>query len=191
MSKIRADWIWHQLTPEQHQAMMDWLFVANLSFQETHERVQREFGLECSLSSVVRYRRRAEMERAREQFQEDLAAAEKVNELGGQMDELRRASLKLIGIRFLAETMQGGDAKELAALGKLLLESQEREIQQGRLDLARERFKFRATQAAVKVAPMLDEMSRQDAEREQQRIYAAMKRLFGEPPPGMEPTWVK
>ncbi len=185
MSKIRADWIWHQLTPEQHKTMMDWLFVANLSFQETHERVKREFGLECSLSSVARYHRRAEMERAREQFEDDLAAAEKVNDLGGQVGQLRASSLKLIGIRFLGETMRGGDAKELAALGKLLLESQEREIQQGRLDLARARFEFRAAQAAIKVAPMLDEMSQEDMAREMERINAAQKRLFGEPPDGM------
>ncbi len=185
MSKLRADSTWNELTPEQLERLEEWLLVERASFREVRERVQREFGVTCSVSSVVRFQQHTETERAKAKMAQGLLAAAEVNEVGGNLENLRASSLKLIGNRLLLEAIRDGDVKELSLLGRLVLESQERDIQQARLDLARRRFEYKATQAAVKLAPMLDEMSQEDAAREMARIDAAQRRLFGDPPEGM------
>jgi hypothetical protein len=68
--------------------------------------------------------------------------------------------------------------KELATLGRVLTQSEEREIQRGRLALAREKFEFKAAKAALKQLPLLDQMTQEDQEREDARMDAIRLAIF-------------
>ena len=59
----------------------------------------------------------------------------------------------------------GGEAKELARLGRIMLQSQDLEIPNGQLALARERFEFNAAKAALAELPNLQQMNQEDAAR--------------------------
>ena len=61
-------------------------------------------------------------------------------------------------------------------MGKLLLQSQERDIQQERATLAREKYEFKA---AIKAAPQLASYEREEEERDLARIEKIKLFLFG------------
>jgi len=67
----------------------------------------------------------------------------------------------------------------LTAVGRLLSESEWTEIQRLRLALARERFEFRSSKAALEQLSKLEEMDQEDMEREEARVQAIKLRLFG------------
>ena len=61
------------------------------------------------------------------------------------MDEMRVATLKVMSRRLFEPAIEANDLKELATLGRLMNQYEEREIQRGRLALARERWEFKAS----------------------------------------------
>jgi len=79
----------------------------------------------------------------------------------------------------LEKAMEGGDVKELVALGRLMTDSERQEIQQARLALARERFEFSAAEAALAELPHVEEMTEEEVKLENARILAIKHRLFG------------
>ena len=124
MSKLRADSTWNGLTPEQREKLDEWLFEEGLSYPLARERVQKELGIECSISGVGRYYRRAVETRAVEKLAEAQDAATAVNRTGVKLKSLRSSALKVIGQRLLEKAMEGGDVKELVALGRLMTEEE-------------------------------------------------------------------
>ena len=179
MSKLRADSTWNGLTPEQREKLDEWLFEEGLSYPLARERVQKELGIECSISGVGRYYRRAVETRAVEKLAEAQDAATAVNRTGVKLQSLRSSALKVIGQRLLEKAMEGGDVKELVALGRLMTDSERQEIQQARLALARERFEFSAAEAALAELPHVEEMTEEEVKMENARILAIKHRLFG------------
>ena len=179
MSKLRADSTWNGLTDEQREKLDRWLFVEGLSYPAAHERVQQELGIECSVWAVGRYYRCAVKTRAVEKMAEAEDAATAVNRTGVKLESLRMSALKVIGQRLLEKAMEGGDMKELVALGRLMTDGERREIQRERLALAREKFEFSAAEAALAELPHVEEMTEEEVRAEDARLLAIKHRLFG------------
>ncbi len=52
MRKLRSDALWHKLTPDQKNQVQHWLFVEHLGYAQTHDRIQKELGIACALSTI-------------------------------------------------------------------------------------------------------------------------------------------
>lgn len=185
MSKIRSDSIWNSLPAEQRERMVHWLFVERIGYKEASERGLREFGVAGSETSVGRFYRRIEKERAVNDLKDVVEAAAEVNATPGTLKELRASAMKMTGMRMLEKAMANGDVKELAALGHVLTQCEEREIQRGRLALARKRFEFKAAKEALKHAPLLNKMSESKQAQADREIEEACVAMFGDDPEGL------
>jgi hypothetical protein len=181
-AKLRADSNWSGLTGEQRQTLERWLFEENLSYKETLERAKKELGIEASLGSLQRFRRRVIKERTLAAMSEAEESAAEVNGTKASLERLRTSAWKVVGKQFLEKAMEGCDIKELRTLGRLMADSEEREIRCRRLALAREKFQFRAAKAVWKHMPMLNQMAQEDEAREDARIDAIRLAIFGRDP---------
>ncbi len=186
MSKIRSDSIWNSLPPEQRQMLEHWLFVERISYKEASERAQREWGVTGSAVSVGTYYRRIEKDRVMGDLEEAAETAMGVNAAEGKVENLKSSAMKVVGMRLLENVMARGDVKELATLGRVLTQNEEKEIQRGRLALAREKFEFNSAKEVLKKMPLLEKMTQEDQEREDARMDAVRLAIFGTPPPGFE-----
>jgi len=181
-TKLRADSNWSGLSGEQRQTLERWLFEQNLSYRETLERAQKEFGIEASLASLQRFRRRLIKERTVAAMIEVEESADEVNGTKASLENLRTSAWKVVGKQFLEKAMEGCDIKELKALGRLMAESEEREIRRSRMALAREKFEFKAAKAVWKHVPLMERLTKEDQEREDAKIDAIRLEIFGTPP---------
>jgi len=126
-----------------------WLFDGHLSYEATLARVKSEFGLETSPASVGRYYRR----RARERQMADLVEAQAMSDAVAapelSTDSMRAAAVKLVAKTTLKPACERPDQlKELEALAKILLLSEDNDIRRGRLKLEEEHFHYEAAAAA-------------------------------------------
>ena len=185
IKKLRSDAIWNRLTPEQREKIEHWLFEENLSYRETHERAQKELGLTCSPSTIRWIYKRGMKLRGVADLADAQATAEDLDVAVADVETLRSSNMKLILTRLQEKALERADVREVAALGRVMLHGEECEIQRERVALARERFRFRASQAALKALPLMDEMKAQDEEREMERVEAIKIRLFGRELEGM------
>jgi hypothetical protein len=179
MSKLRSDAIWNTLTPEQREQIEEWLIDENLSFQAVHERGQKELGLTCSLATVGRFYKHLVRLRAVDELETGQDLADELVGAGTNLEALRESSMKLLVVRLLNKALAGAEVKEVSALGRLMLMDEEREIRRDRVNLAREKFQFKAAKAALTALPLLDEMAEADEERELARIEAIKQKIFG------------
>ncbi len=179
MSKTKSHSTWSGLTVEQREKLDSWLFEENAGYREVVERAQKEWGIAGSISSVGRYYRDRELELSLGEMAEVEETAEEMDGTAAKVDKLRTSAWKVIGARLLDKALRRGETEELAALGRLMSMSEEREIQRGRLELARERFEFRAAKAALEQMRKLEEMNLEDLEREEARVHEIKVRLFG------------
>lgn len=153
---MRDDSTWNQLTPRQRERLEDWLFDENLGYEKTVAQVQKEFGVKTTIASVGRYYRRRARERQVEELVEAQAVADEVNELPVNAASLRNAAVKLVGKAVLKLVREQPDRlEELAALTRLLLDSDGNDIRSRRLKLAEKCFDYEATAASVKELPRL------------------------------------
>lgn len=173
------------LPAEQREKMVHWLFVERIGYKEANERGVREFGVAGSETSVGRFYRRIEKKRAVNDLKDVVEAAEEVNATPGTLKELRASAMKMTGARMLEKAMTNGDVKELAALGHVLTRCEEREIQRGRLALARKKFEFRAAKEALKHAPLLNKMSESKQAQADREIVEAREAMFDDDPEGL------
>jgi len=189
MSKIRSDSIWNSLPPEQREKLEHWLFVERIGYKEASERALKEWGVTGSETSVGRYYRRIQKERVVDELEEMAETAVEVNAAEGKLESLKSSTMKVVGMRMLQNVVARGDVKELALLGRVMTQSEEKEIQRGRLKLAREKFEFNAAKAVLKQLPLLEKMTQEDQEREDAKIDAIRLEIFGTPPPDFEDPW--
>ncbi len=176
LSKIRSDSIWNSLPAERRKIFEGWLFDERVSYAAARERAQKEWGVEGSLASVGRFYRRVERRRTVADLEAMADAAEKLAGTEGKLESLKASTMKVIGMQLLKKAVERDDVAELAAVGRVLTQTEDREIQRERLALAREKFEF---QEAIKQAPLLDRMSREDARADEIRLT-----IFGKSPPG-------
>jgi hypothetical protein len=182
MSKIRSDSIWNSLPPEQRQMLEHWLFVERIGYKEASERAQKEWGVTGSESSVGRYYRRIQREQVVDELEEAVETAIEVNAADGKLESLKSSAMKVVGMRLLENVVARGEVKELATLSRVLSQHEEREIQQGRMALAREKFEFKAAKEVLKQAKLMEKFSQEDQEREDAKIDAIRLAIFGTPP---------
>ena len=153
---MRKDSTWNGLTAEQRQKLEGWLFERNLGYAETLERAHKEFGAQASAASLGRLYQRRAQERQQAALLEAQSAATELNDLPVKVDSLRDASMKLLGHFDLKQAIEKpGQLEPLMALTKLLLESRQNDLRQGRLKLAEQYFHYEATAASRKDLPQL------------------------------------
>jgi len=182
LNKLRSDATWSALSVDQRETIERWLFEDNLSCREIEKRAQSELGLTYSKSAISRLYQHLRFRRAFESLATAQANSTDVNAAAADLAALRSASRKLITARLLEKTMENAGASELHALARLILQSEDREIQRERVALARDRFQFKASQAALKVLPMLDEMTQEQEAMELARIEKIKLAIFGSKP---------
>jgi len=185
MNKLRSDSAWAALTPEQKEKLIEWLFEEKLSYQQTLERVQAEFGITASRSSVASYYQTLTRERLREDLCEAQKTAAEAQAAEVSLSTLRSAALKMIGKKLIDCSLEPGTVKELYGLTNLMLQSGQQEIQRQWLALARERFEFKASTAVLKALPLANEMKAEENAREDARMNAIKQKLFGRELPYM------
>ena len=179
MSKLRSDSTWAALSSTQNETLTDWLFEEKLSYTKTLERIQKEFGITASRSSLSRYYQILERERLRDEI---LASQETAAELQGAKGDstvLTAAAIKIVGNKLINCALKQGKTKEITSLTSLLLQNEQQNIQREWLALARERFEFKAAKATLKARPVMDEMTRDDEAREHARVEAIKLKIFG------------
>jgi hypothetical protein len=99
--------------------------------------------------------------------------AEELNRTGADVEEVRNSSMELINTLLLQKSMNEDTAvKDLAILGRIVLESQER------INPAREKFQFKAAKAALEALPMAEQIKKEDMERERARMEAMRRQIF-------------
>ncbi|HZQ48449.1 MAG TPA: hypothetical protein VFC07_15640 [Verrucomicrobiae bacterium] len=174
--------MWHKLPPEQRQKLEHWLFVEHVSYQEAVERAQKEWGVTGSTVSLCRFYQRVEEEHVVEELERAAEMATGVAAAQGRLSSLQASAMKVVGMRMMQNVVSRGDVKELAVLSRVLARNEERKIQHQRLALAREKFEFRAAKAVVDQLPHLEKMAREDQGREDARINATRKGIFGTRP---------
>jgi hypothetical protein len=156
MRKLREDSTWSGLTGEQRQKLEGWLFERNLGYAEALKRAHKEFGVQASATSLGRFYQRRAQERQQAALLEAQSAATELNGLPVKVDSLRDAAMKLIGHFALKQAIEKpGQLEPLMALTKLLLESRQNDLRQGRLKLAEQYFHYEATAASRKDLPQL------------------------------------
>jgi len=143
IKKLRADSNWAVLTEEQRVQLMHWMLKENVSFKEALERAREEFGVRGSMSGIMRFFKHESQNRCLTEL------VLKNNDKSGSTEAERK----------LMETMTANLAqskpKAIAELGgqvKLLMEKDDRDIRQKKLEIGAQR---RA----------LDEVRRIEAER--------------------------
>ncbi len=153
---MREDSTWNGLTGEQRQKLENWLFEKNLGYAEALKRVQKEFGVQASATSLGRFYQRRARERQQAALLEAQSAATELNDLPVKEESLRNAAMKLIGHFALKQALEKpGQLGPLMSLTKLLLASKQNDLRQGRLKLAEQYFHYEATAASRKDLPQL------------------------------------
>ena len=140
MRKLRSDSFWHKLTPDQKSQIQHWFFVDNLSYAQTHSRMRTEMGVTCALSAIgPLYHHLSELRsHEREAILQKLTDV--ITEPGVDLTGIRAGSLAVINRQLLERAARRDDSGEIAALGRVLVRTEGREIERERLELMRERL---------------------------------------------------
>ena len=156
MRKPRSNSTWNQLTSPQRALMEKWLFDEHLSYDATLARVKSEFGLEASPMSLSRYYQRRAKERQMAGLVEAQALSDAVAAPELSTDSMRAAAIKLVAKTTLKLACERPEQlKELEALAKILLFSEDNDIRRERLKLEAEYFHYEAAFAASEELPHL------------------------------------
>lgn len=180
MSRIRSDSAWAGLTAEQNALLEEWLFELNLSYEETLERAKNQFGITASRTSLWRYSQAISRGRLSADLDETQATASVADSQKLDLKTLRNGAVKLIGKRLLDSTLKPGDVKELSKLANILMTNEQQEIQRAWLELSREKYRFKASKAAIQAVPLLNDYAQEEEQRELARIEMIKRKLFGD-----------
>src|SRR5579872_7291853 len=128
MTKLRSDSTWSQLTTQQWETLEGWLFDENISYREAVGRVEKEWGLKSTPSSLVRFYKFCAKNRAVDGMPEAMETARQVNQSEANVDELRSSSMKVLSRKFFEQSMEARNFRELTALGHIIDKTEAREI---------------------------------------------------------------
>jgi hypothetical protein len=180
MSKLRSDSTWAPLSPEQRETLETWLFEENLGYDEVRGRVQKEFGIEASKTSLVRFYAHAAEERMQREF---LELKETVGDIHGaeiNWQELGGAAMALVAKRAVQLAVTSPHkVRELTSLARILVSSEAQSIRRGWLELGRARCEQDIATAWQKHKPGMDETVNETPLEEEERIQKIRRRLFG------------
>jgi hypothetical protein len=180
--KQRSDANWNNFTAQQKQAIEEWLFVRNLSYEAVLRRCKKELGLKWSLTAIWRVYKHLAAIRAVQTAKAIQQASGELLASGCPADELRPSLMKMAATRLLEKAIEDNCTEDVAVYARLVLQGEALEILRERTALAAKRHEFNASQAALKALPLVDEFTLADHERETQRIAAVRRMLFGNAP---------
>jgi hypothetical protein len=141
MSKLRSDSAWSKLTAEQRETLEGWLFEENIGYKEALERVQKEFGLAPSLTSLADFYQRLAEERMHRELLGVKSMAGKIGKAGVDREKLGATAMTLVANRMLQLAVASpGKVKELASLGRLLVANEAQDIKRRWLELEEEKM---------------------------------------------------
>ena len=152
MRKLRSDALWHKLTPEQQNQVQHWLFVERLGYVRTHARMQKELGLNCSLSIIGPLYHYLNELRSHERETILQKLTDVITEPGADIQGIRTDALTVITKRLLDRSVERADTPEIAALGRVMLQGEACELERDRLELAREKIAFARERAILTCA---------------------------------------
>ena len=180
MNKIRSDSQWNKLSYTQKELIERWLLEENLSYTQMLERAREQFAIVSSKTSLWRFCQAIYRRKVRADLCQTQSTAQAANESTLDLAAVRTASFKLIGKRLLDSALHDSvENKELSSLASILLLHEQQEIQRGWLRLAQEKYQYRAAEAALKAAPTVTELDKENEERELARIDHVKRALFG------------
>ena len=181
MSKLRSDSTWAALTPEQRETLETWLFEENLGYEETLGCVQKEFGIEASKTSLVRFYHHAAEERMRREFLELKGTVGDIHGAEINWQELGSAAMALVAKRAVQLAVTSPHkVKELASLARVLVSSEAQSIRRGWLEIGQARCEQDLAAAWQKRKLETDETVKEvSPEEEEERIQKIRRRLFG------------
>ena len=146
--RIRGDAFWSRLKSDHRKQIQHWLMEDRLPFRDVHQRVRETLHLDCALSTIGRCYKHILREQAVTELCDAHDAAKDILNSGANMAQMRAASMQLITKRLLEQALDNGETSTLRDLGRLVLEAEEKEIRRERTRLLREKFQFKATEAA-------------------------------------------
>jgi hypothetical protein len=118
--------------PVQQKKIQQWLFDDHLSYRKTHELMKTDLGITCSPSAIAPlYHYLAEL-RADNVVLNAQNLAVQMSNSGIDVEKLCSASRMLIASQFLQKVTHGASIPEIVALGRLMLQSDTRNIQMNR-----------------------------------------------------------
>jgi len=142
MRKLRSDALWHKLTPEQQKKIEHWFFVENLGLQIVHERMQKELGIRCARSILgPMYQRLNELRSTQREAVLDMLT-EILVDSGTSFERVRTGALTVVTSHLLTRAAENGNTKDVAALGRVMLQGELRDIQRSRAKLAGDKLEL-------------------------------------------------
>jgi hypothetical protein len=157
MRKMRDDSAWNRLTLVQLALLDDWLFKDRLGYAKALALVEKEFGLQVSVSSMGRYYRRRMRVRQAANLVTAQVTADELNALPVNMDDIRKAISKALGCAVLQMAAEEPENVEmvvkLASAFNVLLKGEENDIRRQRLKLAEMYFDFEKAAAFEEELP--------------------------------------
>jgi hypothetical protein len=179
IQKPRCDSTWNKLNPEQKAILHEWLFDQNLGYNEVLDLAHDAWGFAGSKSSLARYYQVQARKRLRQELDETQATLLAVQGSKLDLTTLREGVIKMIGKKLVDAALEPEGGKQLVQLANILLQHGQQEIQRNWFRLAREKFKFKASEEVLKVLPMAEQIKQEDMQREKARIQDIMLKLYG------------
>jgi hypothetical protein len=171
MRKTRSEARWLTLSPEQIETLDSWLFEQKFSYAKTFHLAQAKLGFQGSISSLKRYGQRRANERLMTTLVETGKDAVKASNTGATPDELRNASLRVLGVYLFQALRENPDAiKEMMPVVKAMLQNdynetlreskaEDRKLRREQMAFAKEKYEFDVTEKALKALPQLHELA--------------------------------
>lgn len=148
--------MWNRLTSAQREKLERWLFDQSMGYGQILARVESEFGIEATMTSLCRFYHRRLRERQALGLMESQFTANGLNNLKVDTNSLREAALKLVGKAALSVTTdKPEEIEQLTSLTEVLLEAEQNDLRRARLQFEQRCFDYEATVATVKEIPRI------------------------------------
>lgn len=202
MKRVSSNARWAALTPKQRKTLESWLFEEKLGYDEALKRARVELGYAGSRTSLQRFCERLTHERWMNRLAESGRAAAEVAQAPVRTGTFMGSGMKILGQQFWEQIQTGPEElKDVPMLAKLLLQSEENQIQRDEnlirreavelrrraLDMQEKRWQFDIVEEATKRLPELQELQQaKDDEKDpyahNKRMNKLITRMFGESP---------
>ncbi|MDB6023488.1 MAG: hypothetical protein JWQ04_3345 [Pedosphaera sp.] len=172
MGKMRSDSKWNDLTEEQRDTLEGWLFEEHLSYRETLERLEKDFSITATMTSLSRYYQHLASKRMQAELLEVNKLAVDVADAPVDPEGLSTAAIMLVTKRMIQLAVEKpGNVKDLASLARIVVASDAVEVKKIWVQLAEDRRHDELMEQAVKAA---------NAKAGKRQFQALMKQLDAE-----------
>ena len=142
--KLRSDSSWRGLSDDQMDLLQSWLFEQKLSYNEVLQRVEKEFGIKSSATSLRRFYHQIALERKNDDFIELVHWAPQGNEqevahTDKGVDAALRTVLNIAAYQMAIVGPDQMNTRELRRIMQTINESRRETTRQQRVELDRKR----------------------------------------------------